>query len=314
VYSHILQWPGLLVAVEAAKRASNAESRYIIVEIQQLRVQATDYLQCDEKLPECTQCETRGNKCPGATVGPVFVSMEPKQKKKARTKGKADSNSKRESSVLSEDSKSDFSGGSSRGATPVPPSSKTLARSSLSMEFLLPSSYQPSKAAPFAQLFLDHFISAFDTQKIMNSPVGTWFDYLPAIYNTSPYESCQDSTRATMMVYYGVMTNNMSIQTEAYRWYAKALESQRNFIQGDTTALPKTIPAAEEILSPIILALFELVSSTTPTGWLNHVMGAATMLQMRGPEGCQTGLAHLVFRAVRPVVVSALSICLMLGN
>lgn len=107
------------------------------------------------------------------------------------------------------------------------------------------------------------------------------------------------------MVYYGVMTNDMSIQTEAYKWYAKALESQRKYVQKDTTALSKSVPAAEEIISPMILALFELVSSTTPTGWLNHVMGAATMLQMRRPDGCRTGLAHLVFRTTRPVVVSA---------
>lgn len=110
------------------------------------------------------------------------------------------------------------------------------------------------------------------------------------------------------MVHYGVMTSNRSIQAEAFKWYAKALESQRSFLQKDHSLLSTIMPAAEEILSPIILALFELVTSTTPTGWIDHVMGAATMLQMRKAEHCQTDLAHLVFRTIRPTIVGANSI------
>jgi hypothetical protein len=221
-------------------------------------------------------------------------------------KGSADSASQRESSISSDSTKSDLSGNSSVAGNQL--------ASTMSMQFLLPSSYQPSKTAPFEQLFLDHFINAFDNRNFQGVPVGSWYDHLPAIYNTSPgspYQSCQDSTRAAMMIHYGVMTSSPSIQTEAYRWYAKALESQRTFLRRSRTGHSKIVPTAEEMLTPIILTLFELVSSTTPTGWMDHIMGAAAMLEMRGPENCQTGLAHLVFRTIRPTIVSTHSTVIM---
>lgn len=229
--------------------------------------------------------------------------MQPKPKE-AGAKGSGDNASQRESSVSSDDAKSNRSGGSLRAVNTASSVDNQLA-SAVSSQFLLPSSYEPSKTAPFEQLFLDHFIAAFDHRNLQGTPMRSWYDHLPAIYNTSPYQSCQDAARAAMMVYYGTMTSNPSIQTEAYRWYAKALESQRAFLQKDRLGLTKTMPAAEEILSPLILALFELVSPTTPTGWMDHIAGAATMLQMRKPENCQAGLAHLVFRTVRPTIVRA---------
>ena len=225
--------------------------------------------------------------------------MDPKTKKKPRLKGSAESDSQRETSISSDGTKSDLSSDSGGPGNQL--------ASTISAQFLLPSSYQPSKTAPFEQLFLDHFISAFDNRNLQGAPMGSWYDHLPAIYNTppgSPYQSCQDSTRAAMMIHYGVMTSSPSIQTEAYKWYAKALESQRSLLLRSKTGHSKTVPTAEEMLSPVILTLFELVSSTTPTGWINHIMGAATMLQMRGPENCQTGLAHLLFRTIRPTIVS----------
>lgn len=297
----------MLGAVGVASLASSVESRYFLAEFQGLIIHATYHLQCDEKMPECTQCASRGQKCPGATVGAVFVPMKPKMKKKAGAKGSGDSPSQRDQSVFSEDSKSGHTNGPSDISHTAPRSSKLVAGSAFG-EFLFPTAYQPSKTAPFEQLFLDHFISAFDNRNLQRTPMGSWYDHLPAIYKTSPYQSCRESTRAAMMVHYGVMTSDVSIQTEAFRWYAKALESQRSFLRKDKLGHTKTMPAAEEILSPIILALFELVSCTTPTGWMDHVTGAATMLEMRRPENCQTGLAHLVFRTIRPTIVSCSSV------
>ena len=300
-------WLVMLGAVGVASLASSVESRYFLAEFQGLIIHATYHLQCDEKMPECTQCASRGQKCPGATVGAVFVPMKPKMKKKAGAKGSGDSPSQRDQSVFSEDSKSGHTNGPSDISHTAPRSSKLVAGSAFG-EFLFPTAYQPSKTAPFEQLFLDHFISAFDNRNLQRTPMGSWYDHLPAIYKTSPYQSCRESTRAAMMVHYGVMTSDVSIQTEAFRWYAKALESQRSFLRKDKLGHTKTMPAADEILSPIILALFELVSCTTPTGWMDHVTGAATMLEMRRPENCQTGLAHLVFRTIRPTIVSCSSV------
>lgn len=232
--------------------------------------------------------------------------MKPK-KRKARAKGGGDSNSQRERSISSDETKSDCLGGSPKTAK-LASSSGSKLPGAMNTEFLLPTTYQPSKTTLFEQLFLGHFISEFNHQKLQGIPTGSWYDHLPEIFNSTLNQSCKDSIRSTMMVHYGVMTNDRSIQAEAYKWYAKALESQRIFLQKDPLSLIQKMPTSEEALTPVILALFELVTSTTPTGWANHLTGAAAILQMRKAENCQTGLAHLVFRAVRPTMVSTCSI------
>lgn len=222
--------------------------------------------------------------------------MEPK-KKKAKPKGGKDSNSQTKPIKATDSAKSNCSRCS------LKPVKSATPKSHMDLQFVLPTTYQPSKTAQFEQLFLSYFVSEFDHQKLQGLPTGSWYDHLPSIYSSTPYESCKESIRSTTMLHYGVMTKNQSIQTEAYRWYSKALESQRMFLRIDPLPPGQTMPAAEEALTAVILGMFELVSSTTPTGWINHFMGAASILQMRKPENCQTGLAHLVFRAMRPATV-----------
>jgi hypothetical protein len=171
-------------------------------------------------------------------------------------------------------------------------------------QFLLPSSYQPSKMASFQQLFVGHFISSFDNGKLHRTPMKSWFTEIPTILVAPSYGNCHAPFHAVMMVHYGVMTLNESIQMEAYRWYAKALEGQRKFLQKDRLGLSRTMPNEGDILSSVVLSLFELVSSTTPMGWIDHQLGAASMMQMRKPENCRDGLVHLIFRSMRFSVVS----------
>lgn len=269
------------------------------------KVHATDSLQCDEKLPECSQCVVRGNKCPGVTVGAVFVTMNPKAKKTERVRAGQDSSSKKTTNASSDDSKDPGSDDSRTSATPIS-SGGSLSQPGgiIGAQFLLPSSYQPSKTAPFEQLFLDHFISAFDHQKILNNPTGSWYSHLPKLYSTSPYPLCQAATRASMMVYYGAMTSNVPIQTEAFRWYSKALEYQRELLEKTKPDSLEHMPLPEDLVAIVLLTLFELICSTTPTGWIDHIAAGATMIRIRKPENCQTGLAHLMFRTMRPTIVS----------
>jgi hypothetical protein len=171
-------------------------------------------------------------------------------------------------------------------------------------QFLLPAGYQPARGAPFQELFLSHFMSSFNNQSLHRTATKSWYEELPEVLSRSRYQAVIASIRAATMVHYGAMTANVSIQTEAYKWYAKALQGQRILLQKGRVALSKTMPTAEEILSPVVLSLFELVLSTTPTGWIEHILGSSTMLQLRKPENCQTGLSHLLFRSLRVSVVS----------
>ena len=252
--------------------------------------------QCDENLPACSQCVSRGYKCPGPITGPVFVSMNPKAKHKVVAKrDRVDRRQK--PNIPSNDAmnilSSSISDVSNIGPSTVPQLAKSYN------QLLLPSSYQPSRAAPFQELFLGHFISTFNNRNLQRTSIESWYEELPRILNTSQYQTVIDSIRAVTMVHYGVITANMPVQTEAYRWYAKALKGQRIVVQKDWQGLSGRMPAGEEVLPPILFALFELVTLTTPTGFAEHIVAAAALLQLRKPENCQDGLAHLLFRTVR---------------
>ena len=252
--------------------------------------------QCDENLPACSQCVSRGYKCPGPITGPVFVSMNPKAKHKVVAKrDRVDRRQK--PNIPSNDAMNILSSSISDVSNIDPSTVPQLARSY--NQLLLPSSYQPSRAAPFQELFLGHFISTFNNRNLQRTSIESWYEELPRILNTSQYQTVIDSIRAVTMVHYGVITANMPVQTEAYRWYAKALKGQRIVVQKDWQSLSSRMPAGEEVLPPILFALFELVTLTTPTGFAEHIVAAAALLQLRKPENCQDGLAHLLFRTVR---------------
>lgn len=229
--------------------------------------------------------------------------MKPKAKR-SEVKRSGDMNSQRPRSISSDNSQSPHSGGTNEIVSLDGNQLPVVLRS----QFLLPSSYQPSRTAPFEELFLDHFVSSFDTGRLHRTTTESWYSQLPAIYNTSSHQTSQDSIRAAITVHYGAMTTNTSIQTEAYRWYAKALEGQRTILQKDKLLPRISIPTEEEILTPVLLTLFELVATTTVTGWINHSLGSAAMLEMRRPENCQEGLAHLLFRAQRMTIVREISL------
>lgn len=226
--------------------------------------------------------------------------MKPRAKR-AGIKECKDSNSQKVPTISSEEEQNDHVVRSPAIINSVSPSGNNHW---LYSQFLLPSSYQPSKVATFQQLFVGHFISSFDNGKLHRIPMKSWYREVPTILGAPSYENCHASIRAVMMVHYGAMTLNESIQTEAYRWYAKALEGQRKILQKDRLSLSRTMPNEGDILSPVVLSLFELVSSTTPTGWIDHQLGAASMMQMRKPENCRDGLVHLIFRTMRFTIVS----------
>ena len=60
------------------------------------------------------------------------------------------------------------------------------------------------------------------------------------------------------------------------------------------------------ICAPIMMCQFEIMASTSPTAWMQHVEAAAAMLVSQGPENCSKGWMHQMFLTVRMYVVSSL--------
>ena len=142
----------------------------------------------------------------------------------------------------------------------------------------------------------------------MSLQPALWFDKLPRLL-TSPVPSpVTYSIRAVGMGFYGILTGNIPIQTDACRWYAKAVHSLRSLLQtrnfiGDVST---AVPTEDTACAPIMMSQFEIMASTTPTAWIQHVEAAAAMLVSRGPENCSLGLEHQMFLTVRLFMVSNL--------
>lgn len=66
-------------------------------------------MQCDEKVPECTQCTSRGRTCPGPTVGMIFVSMAPRPTPQAGAIGNGGSAMRNVRSLSKTDTRNDHS-------------------------------------------------------------------------------------------------------------------------------------------------------------------------------------------------------------
>jgi hypothetical protein len=169
-------------------------------------------------------------------------------------------------------------------------------------QFQLPPS-PPSPAPPFEQLFLAHYIESFKNPG--NQP-AFWFNRLPELLTLPISSSVKHSIRAVGMVFYGISNGSVSIQTAACIWYAKAARSLRSLLESSAViSLDKMGQVTNHVVcAPIMMCLFEIMASTSPVAWMQHVEAAATILSKRGPESCSVGLEHQMFLTVRLFMVS----------
>jgi hypothetical protein len=159
---------------------------------------------------------------------------------------------------------------------------------------------QPGRADIFDQLFVSHFIESFGFRtSVSESPSPTWLDEL-SVFIVSPVPGLvKHSIRAGSMFFYGTLAQDVSIRTEACRWYMRALQG----LQGVLTqnASPFT---GDVICAAVMLAHFENLAGTSDEAWFQHVQGASMMLKTGGPESCRDGFLHQLFRHVRLLTVS----------
>lgn len=177
-----------------------------------------------------------------------------------------------------------------------------------SLDVVLLPPAQPSRTRAFEELFISHFIRSFGNTR--ETP-PYWLDKLPEFLVSSVSGPVKNSIRAAMMLFYSILTCNISIRTEANRFYAKALHDLRSNLRNGTDSHtdPTTSTAAAlamndvVICAPIMMCHFEMMASSSPDGWINHIEAAAKMLEMRGPGGCRVGLNHQMFLTVRLFLV-----------
>ena len=153
----------------------------------------------------------------------------------------------------------------------------------------------------FQELFLETFIKVFFNPR---TPFDGWADELPTYLVRPKTKAITYAIRAATMSVYGKRNGDESIQMEACRSYAKALESQ--LIEGQIHQLQLSrgesvaeVFSEETVCAPIMLCLFESAMCTNITAWAQHLVAAGKMLEMLGPDRCRHGTLHNLFRLVR---------------
>lgn len=172
------------------------------------------------------------------------------------------------------------------------------------MKPLAISMYQPYPAPMLETWFLSNFVSSFARSSVVSDAQHSWMHYLYA-FSENGNDSMRYSIRAATMIFSAELTHDINVQQAAQNWYIAALERQRLRISlylEDVGSNP-SVPSEEEICTSMMLLYFELIKPSVTASWLKHLSGVTRLLQQRGPENCQSGVTHLIFRSLRLLAV-----------
>lgn len=277
---------------------------------------------CDEKQPECSYCLRRGIKCPGAITGTIFIDMS--RKLIASTSddpaGIGDSQSQPESlyreaaGITSEPSLGRIEEDRSvvdNNVTDLTPKAKSMIRRLSStrnatktrQQFKLPTTYQPSRAPLFDNLFIMHFIDYYWNDK-SSLRRKSWVQFLPEVFASCTSLAVRYSIRAATTATYGYLTKDESIKSNARRWYMLGLERQRMMIQKMKLEGTGTTVDASIIFVALLFVQFEIVMCTQPDAWVPHAIAAEQHLVRMGPQNCRAPMMHHIFLNLRRWSVS----------
>jgi len=129
----------------------------------------------------------------------------------------------------------------------------------------------------------------------------SWTSSLRLILPDKSFASVEKSIVAASLAYYGITTRNKAASMEARRLYGVELSRQRNRLNYLKSEGKK--PTVVDVCAPLALSFFELVESTGPIGYLQHIMGSEKLLAMIGPEACNTPELFTLFRIIRGEMV-----------
>ena len=263
-------------------------------------------IKCDEKIPSCTQCTRGGRQCSGALstlfliVESETVNTNPTYKPRDTEQASQESREEQSSTLVRRPKKS---GEVSKKISRRKQQPKSSQLNEPSLPLVVPS------PQVIADQFLSHFITFFSKLSASQVIFNSWMVTLPDML-TARSVVVEKSIIAASMAYVGRDSGNPSIVMEAYRWYGSGIAKQRKILE--ELQIEKRVPTIEELCTPILLSFFEITCNTSPTGYFQHIMGAASFLEMRGPEACSSGTLHQLFLTLRIQLVRLNSVCCLL--
>ncbi|KAI9038460.1 Zn(II)2Cys6 transcription factor [Aspergillus affinis] len=168
---------------------------------------------------------------------------------------------------------------------------------------------EPSCQPLYEQALVSTFIASFSISDSHSVQPDSWTQYL-STWASSP-KALGWSIRATTLAFYAQVSQETAIYQEASRCYAHALRGQSVSVNqclegfGGQITVPSKVPTEEDIYASLMLMYYELISPASIGSWITHLRGTAQLLLLRGPQNCQTGAIHLVFRSVRLLLAQA---------
>lgn len=167
---------------------------------------------------------------------------------------------------------------------------------------------EPSEQPLFEQSIIATFVASFSTSsKPGHVNTQSWTQYLSSWITCS---ATAWSVRAVTLLFYGQKTNQESLCKEADRCYARALQTQQGHTKWhikkatDTCSMRMGLPSEQDIGSSLMLMYYELLNPSFIGSWMTHFRACCQLLMLRGPENCQDGPCHVIFRSMRLMMVS----------
>ena len=117
--------------------------------------------------------------------------------------------------------------------------------------------------------------------------------------------TASDSISALALAFFGKAHHQQKIIDRGAACYGKALRKLANDLN-DKNAM-WSFPV---LLSSILLARYELVSSTGSAGWIQHAGGVERLFELRGPQRHQYRAERHIFEAARSlIIIKAITDC-----
>ena len=117
--------------------------------------------------------------------------------------------------------------------------------------------------------------------------------------------TARDSVHALALAFFGRAQHQPNIVNQGRDCYGKALRKLAQDLNDEDAMWSPSV-----LLSSILLARYELVSSTGSAGWIQHAGGVERLFKLRGPQRHQSLDERHIFEAARPIIaIKAITDC-----
>lgn len=166
----------------------------------------------------------------------------------------------------------------------------------------------PPQRPLFEHVLVSNFIESFSLSASGTVNLDSWTRHLYSRISSST--SLGLSIRATTLAFHAQKTNKHPLRWEAGQYYAYALRGQQAYISQHLQRLrdKNEVPTEEAIFLSFMLMYYEMIQPASIGSWVMHLRGLIELFLLRGPENCQIGAIHLIFRSTRLLEVRTLQI------